>query len=129
MTKSIWQYSLRALLAFVTLTAAVVAIFANYPLVALIVLFLTGSVLFGSGMIIDVIRIVSSRTVYTKHPYLAAGTSLLTSVFSFTVFGFFCLLWWHNNDERWLALTPAVIFAALGVFCLRPLWRLLTRSI
>ncbi|MCI0335362.1 MAG: hypothetical protein L0228_19310 [Planctomycetes bacterium] len=124
MKKNIWRFSLLGLLMFVTLVAVVVAFAANYPWLALLITVGTAWGLLESGIVFQ----LSKPSVYLRHPFLVAGASLFTGFASFALSGNACITLWRSPAENWLALIPILLFGALGVFCLRPMWLLVKRS-
>jgi hypothetical protein len=127
MKKSIWRFSIGGLLVFMTLVAIVVAFVANYPAVALLIIFGGLYVLFESGAIVQLIQALSKPSVYLRHPFLTVGASLLMGLpcLAFSVACFFVV---SNPNSNKLALIPAVLFGVLGVSCLIPLMLLIRYS-
>ena len=125
--KSIWRFSLGGLLIFMSLVAVVVAFVARYPLLAFLILGGTAWILFESGLAFEISSRLSEPGTYTRHPFLVAGTSLLIGGTSWAISGFICFSWWRSprfGHESWLVWIPIILFAAMGTFCLRPLWLL-----
>jgi hypothetical protein len=125
--KSIWRFSIGGLLVFMTLVAIVVAVVANYPAVAFLIIFGDLYALFESGAIVQLIQALSKPTVYLRHPFVTVGVSLLTSLpcLAFSVACFFVAA---NPSSNKMALIPAVLFGVLGVACLIPLMLLISYS-
>jgi hypothetical protein len=127
MKRNIWQFSIGGLLVFTTLLAFVVAFVANYPTVAFLIMFGGLWVLFESGAIVQLIQVLSEPSVYLRHPFIAAGVSLVTGL-PCLVFSAACFFVVADPNSSKLALIPAVLFGVLGVSCLVPLVLLIRYS-
>jgi hypothetical protein len=119
-----WQFSLRALIVFMTLTAIVVAFVAQYHQIALLIACAAAWALFESGAIVDIVLALSKPDVFDRHAILATATWLVTGIFSLALSGLF---WWAVLSPRsaapfWLPLIPAVLAGGFGVFCFGLIW-------
>jgi hypothetical protein len=79
-----------------------------------------------SGILFHLIEKLSKPGVYLRHPFLAAGVSLITGapllvLSAVSWAGFF-------RDRNWIVLVPAIGFGVLGALCLVPLFLLIRYS-
>jgi hypothetical protein len=125
MSKTRWQFSLRAILILTAILSVIVAFTSNYPGIALIILCGTIYVLFESGAIVSIILGFSQPATYAKHPIFATFTWLITGLFCLALSGMF---WWSALSPKsqapfWAPLIPALGSAAFGGYCLYLLYR------
>jgi hypothetical protein len=130
MTGSRWQFSLRALLILTAVVAAVTAFAANYPSIALMIVFGTGWLLFESGAIFDLVLHLSEPRVFARHAILATVMLSVTGLLSLAICGCFVWLLFRQREvvPFLLQLMMAVIFGGLGGYCAWQLWKLIHLS-
>ena len=129
MTKTHWQFSLRAVLILTAIISVVMACAANYPEIALIALCATVWMLFASGGMGQIVVALSRPAVYSRYPILATFTWLVSGLLCVAASGVF---WWaalspQSQAPFWGPLMPALWFGAFGCYCLYLLWRSLRR--
>jgi hypothetical protein len=110
-----------------TLAAIVVALAANYPAIAFLIMFGAGWVMLESGLLFHLIQKLSKPGVYLRHPFIAGGVSLVTAAPLLILSGICWVALW-NPDGNWLVLIPAILFGVLGLICLGPLFLLVQHS-
>jgi hypothetical protein len=124
-----WQFSLRALLVVMTLTAIAVAFIAKYHQLALLMALGAAWASFESGLIVEVVLALSKPEVFDRHAILATSVLLATGIFSLAVSALF---WWaalspRSNAPFWLPLIPALLSGAFGITCLGLIWTSIRR--
>ena len=131
MTMNRWQFSLRALLVFMTVVAAVTAFAANHPEIALLIAFGEAWVMFESGALVNLVVYLSEPQVFARHPLLASVVWFAAGMISFAVSGSFVWVLIHGKRSGpfLLQLTMALVFAGFSSYCAWLLWKSFKRPV
>ena len=121
MNGNLWQFSLRSLFVVTAIVAAVTAFVANYPIVALLIVFAMFYVLLESGAVF----IFSEPKMHRRFPRLAAVVWLFVGFVSVVFSGRLFWLQFTTLDaySRVLSLFYALLFVGLGFYCIWLFWK------
>ncbi|MEX2092140.1 MAG: hypothetical protein WD971_05655 [Pirellulales bacterium] len=120
-----WQFSLRALLILTALVAAVTALAASHPGVALLIVLGTTYVLFESGAIVEIVVYLAKPHVFARHPLLATVVWIVVGLISFAISSCFVWMLLHSKEVGSILglLLAAILCGGFGSYCGWLLWK------